>query len=700
MLILQGCAFKVFRTDDADLGSNQEVALDSLNSLEAMDLNDTLLAVSTVHDSISLDSEDEWSGMSNSEMLDSTLKLLDAALTSQQKNDPLLAEYYFNRIRNLMDNIDSDDPEFDQEKYKRLVQGIKHFHRNYILQVDVLPGDVSPAAVLEGVGLAEGDTVNGEVDIFDVPEVMIDSSELEAILATGVKLPPVPIDTNHYRVRRAIEFFQGKGRRVFTKWLERAEYNVAPMKRILAEEGLPDELVYLAMIESGFNPKAYSYAHASGPWQFIRSTARIFGLKVTWWYDERRDLVKSTKAAAKYLKKLYYDFEDWYLALAAYNTGEARVRRHIRRYGTNDFWRLRRLPRQTRNYLPTYLAAATIAMNPERYGFEGFVMKNPPPCDSVLVTECLDLKLIAKLTGSTYTKIKELNPAIIRWCTPPNEDSIWVKVPLGTVDKFYSGLAQVPDKQKRAWVRHKVRRGETLSTIARRYGTTQRAIMDIKSNGIRNRHMIREGKYLLIPVPPHKYRAEWAANEPEELYFPPETSDKTFYTVKKGDNLSTIAERFNTTVSKLKRWNNLWGKRYIYPGDKLIIWSSGSKNYSSASSKANDRTYSGNIPKYHRVKQGESLWLIANKYGLSVNELKRLNGLSGRCIIRPGDEILLRDASYEGGAREQIVHIVHEGDTLWEIAATYGVRLSDLKRENGLTGTSLIKPGDKITIPN
>ena len=658
----------------------------------------------TVVAGIELDIElnPEWMGMSHYERLDSTVKLLEAAETRHEQGDFLAVEYYISRALELLNNIDPQDPEIDINEYEYVLNEVKHLYHNFIPELEFLPEESSPQAVLAGIEIAEGDTSNGENGMFEQSEItLLDSSKLDSMLALQISIPPIPL-SDHPKVLKAIEFFQNKGRKVFNKWLERAEYNIPLMRRILEKENLPPELVYLAMIESGFNPKAYSYAHAAGPWQFIRSTGRIFGLKIDWWYDERRDPVKSTEAAAKYLKKLYLEFEDWYLALAAYNCGEGKVHRHVARYKTRDFWLLKKLPRQTRNYIPTFLAALTIAENPTQYGFQDFVLKNPPPYDSVLVTECIDLKLIAEIVGLTYDEIKDMNPALVRWCTPPTQDSIWLKIPLGEVDNFYQGLAQIPEEQKRSWVRHKVQRGETLSLIAQKYGTSMSAIVGVKSNGINNKHKIRQGQILLIPVPPYKYSREWASNEPSNFYYPPEAGDRITYTVRRGDNLSLIASRNGTTVNKLRRWNNLYGERYIYPGQKLTIWLQNppSEDYHLGQSGSSSPDYV-NRPKFHTVQKGESLWVIAKQYGMSLTELKRLNDIWGNDIIRPGDKLLLRSDDYSlsttGG---EILYTVRQGDTLWDIAKSYGVRLEDLKRANNIDGASVIRPGDILKIPN
>ena len=643
---------------------------------------------------------DELSELGLSEKLATASRLLDYAFNFQSEGNLTSAENSFERARFLIASVEIDSLGNRVEFYKDIVADINHYYDNYVAALEVLPEESPPEAVIAGVLQAEGDSLNGDTTVFMHPEISFDSTELKAALDTAEAFPPVPLIVNK-KVKNAISFFQHKGRKVFQRWLERGGYYIPIMTQILREEGLPEDLVYLSMIESGFNPKAYSYAHASGPWQFIRSTARIFGMKSDWWYDERRVPEKSTRAASKYLKKLYLEFDDWYLALAAYNCGEGKIARHIRKYKTRDFWKLKRIPRQTRNYIPTFIAAAIIAKNPAKYGFKDIDFKARIPVDSVLVTDCIDLELAAKMVESDFKTIKKLNPAIVRWCTPPTIDSVWLYLPQGTADKFTLELAKVPTDQKRSWVRHKVRPGEALSSIARRYGTTVRAIMDVRENRIWNKHRIKAGKHLLIPVPPHRYKPTRADYAYEPEFTPPANRDKVIYTVRRGDNLSLIAQRYSTSARALKRWNNLYNKRYIYPGQKLVVWVKSSGLVSAQESYKKSTPASGDIPHYHRVKSGESLWLIAKKYGISFEKLKRINGLSGRSIIRPGDELLLKeyDETLAGTSKGNIIYTVKKGDTLWDIAQNYQVRLSDLKRINRLSGSSIIRPGDQLQIP-
>jgi membrane-bound lytic murein transglycosylase D len=239
----------------------------------------------------------------------------------------------------------------------------------------------------------------------------------------------LPITLN-YKVRLAIKYFQTKGRGVFTRWLERSGKYEPLIDEMLERYQMPRDLKYLAMIESGFNPNAYSYAHAAGMWQFISSTGRYYGLRNDWWFDERRDVLKSTEAAVRHLRDLYDQFGDWYLALAGYNCSPSKVHRNIRRYNSRDFWKLKRLPRQTRNYVPTFLAATIIANDPKKFGF--YVDKTKPvEFDSVHISESVDLNVIAKLVDTSYSHIKELNPAVRRWVTPPGVKDFAIYLPKG-----------------------------------------------------------------------------------------------------------------------------------------------------------------------------------------------------------------------------------------------------------------------------
>ena len=381
----------------------------------------------------------------------------------------------------------------------------------------------------------------------------------------------IPIVVND-RVEYFIKYFQTAGREKFTKWLQRSGRYIPLMRKLLREHGLPEDLVYLAMIESGFNPHAYSRRRAAGPWQFIYHTGRKYGLVVNWWIDERRDPEKSTIAAARYLKDLYDQFQCWYLAAAGYNAGEGKISRAIRRYRTEDFWKLakyRYLKRETRDYVPKLIAAALIAKNPEKYGFTNIEYEEPIEYEKVRVPDATDLRIIARCCGVDYETIKALNPELKRWCTPPNYPDYEVKIPKGTKERFLRNFARLKPSERITFRRHRVRRGETLARIARLYGTRVKPIMEL--NGIRNPRRVRAGTYLIIPLPASRSMAMKRAPSPRRTKPKRGPFKEIIYTVRKGDTLWEIAQQFNLNVREIKRWNNLRGN-LIHPGDRLRLW--------------------------------------------------------------------------------------------------------------------------------
>ncbi|HID11618.1 MAG TPA: LysM peptidoglycan-binding domain-containing protein [Candidatus Latescibacteria bacterium] len=316
-------------------------------------------------------------------------------------------------------------------------------------------------------------------------------SEEEAVLWVA-SCSPIPVEYND-RVRRNIRRFVDGEREVFRVWLRRSKRYLGVIREVLRGEGLPEDLAYLAMVESGFNPRAYSGAHAVGIWQFMRDTAQRYGLRVDWWVDERRDPLRSSQAAARFLKDLYREFGDWRLAIAAYNCGPGRLRRAIRRTGTRDFWRLR-LPRETSEYVPRFMAALTISKFPEFFGFQEVDYEAPLRFEEVEMEGAMDLRVAARLIGCSHAELEALNPALRRGYIPPYRYSL--RVPEGAAERFLRAYAQLPSRERVRWSRHRVRRGDTLWELARAYGTSVRAIME--ANRL-SESMIRPGQDLLIP---------------------------------------------------------------------------------------------------------------------------------------------------------------------------------------------------------
>ena len=334
---------------------------------------------------------------------------------------------------------------------------------------------------------------------------------------------------------------------------------------ILEEEEVPPELFYLAMIESGLNPKAYSYAHASGVWQFIASTGKIYGLKKNWWIDERRDYEKATRAAARYLKDLHEEFDDWYLAFAAYNCGEARVRKTIKRQGTRDYWQLTRLPAQTRNYVPNIMAALFIANDPEKYGF-ALVEDGKMEWRRAEIDKAVSLEIISDISGVEVGVLQEYNPELKQGTIPPLEEGkgYAFRLPITASENFDSLLSavEVEKVQEVVFLDHKVKRGESLWLIARKYDVRIQDIVAI--NKLARAKYIRPGQVLQIPADGYDlYRKSAMAKSA--------SSKQIYYTVRYGDTLSEIAMAYRTSVKKIKKWNGLRSDR-IYTGQKLKIW--------------------------------------------------------------------------------------------------------------------------------
>ena len=366
-------------------------------------------------------------------------------------------------------------------------------------------------------------------------------------------------------VENHLEYFKTRGRDVFQIWLDRAARYIPMMKEIFKEKNLPEDLVYVAMIESGFNPYAVSWARAVGPWQFMPATGKLYGLKIDWWIDERKDPIKSTNAAAEHLKDLHNLFGSWPLALASYNAGAGKVQRAVLRTRSDDFWDLRAsryIRKETKNYVPKWMAATIIAKNPEAYGFSVTTV-NPYLYDEVVIEESTDLRLIARCADCTYQDIKELNPEIKRWVTPPQYAKYTLRIPFGKKEAFLANYTTIPQEQKIKWERHEVRKGDTLSSLAKLYNTNPEAIRDI--NGLK-KNSIAPGKHLLIPI-------DINGKNTDVSYLTTGQSSKQqqiLYRVRPGETLMRIAKSHNVTVADIREWNKGIGKS-VRAGQKIKL---------------------------------------------------------------------------------------------------------------------------------
>lgn len=413
----------------------------------------------------------------------------------------------------------------------------------------------------------------------------------------------IPVEM-HPMVEKYIQFFLGRGRQWFSKWMSRSTRYIPLFQPILAQYGLPKDTVYLSMIESGFSPQAYSWASASGPWQFIASTGKLYQLKQDFWVDERRDPIKSTHAASRFLMHLYQDLGHWHLAWAGYNTGGARVRRVINKKGTKDFWTLtegRGLAKETKHYVPKLIAAALVAKHYREFGFkdEEFEYLEPFAFEEVKVDAATELEVLAAAAGTTVEMIHELNPELKRWCSPPAsaEAPYTLRVPPGTAKTFQENYAQLDATKKLNFVVHRIARGDTLSKIALKYKSLTEVIMRL--NGLQTPKTLKVGTELAIPLPHPQAVAQFEAQaqqarkagfiapKPEEE-IPAgvmkkaargsvrkekvDGKERITYGVAPGDSLWIISQRFGCSMEELMRWNGLTKRSKLQIGMPIAIW--------------------------------------------------------------------------------------------------------------------------------
>jgi membrane-bound lytic murein transglycosylase D len=414
----------------------------------------------------------------------------------------------------------------------------------------------------ESFTLDEAERINSDIEL-KLPEENLPDSD-------------IPLTLNS-KVEYFINYFQTSARDVFARWLSRSERYVPMMKQVLKKEQLPEELIYLAMIESGFSPHAFSVASAVGPWQFMSATGKRYSLRIDQWIDERRDPLKSTVAAAMYLKELYGIFnKDWYLAAAGYNAGENKILRAIDMYNSRDFWQLSKgsyLKRETKDYVPKLLAAAIIAKEPAKYGFSDVAYLAPIELDTVRIPSPTDLELVAKICGVPYQTIRDLNPELRRWSTPPDYPGYELKIPKGMKATFEAKLAKIPEQfrytEKVLYTRYRAGKRDTLASVAKRFGTTPGTIAELNHLGRKTRV---KGKTLTVPTmtAPSETWTEVALSDGGKEGAEGKEFNK-YYTVKKGDTLYSLAAKFNISARFLDAWNNLKGKLALRPGNRIIV---------------------------------------------------------------------------------------------------------------------------------
>jgi len=445
----------------------------------------------------------------------------------------------------------------------------------------------------------------------------------------------LPLTVNASVLQYLSYFSTTRGRATVAHGLDRSGRYNEMVRRVLKEEGVPQDLMYLAQAESAFQATAVSKAGARGLWQFMPFRGEEYDLDRTFWVDERSDPEKATRAAARHMRDLYDMFGDWYLVMAAYNAGPMNVVKAVERTGYADYWELSRLhalPKQTQNYVPIIIALALVGKDPALYGVE-VAPERPAAMDVIYPRHSIDLHLVADATGADIDDLRQMNPELLRNVTP-NEASFALNLPAGSGEKFQDAISQVPQDKWTSWRLHKVETGETLSDIARHYRVTVPAIE--LANHLESHAAVPAGFMLNIPAAPPIVRL-------------------VHYRVVHGDTLEGIAERFDVTVAELKRWNNIRGTS-VPRGSRLRIYAGGSPDDASRAksksaqaepdrSAAHSATVSKNEPAtehQHRVKQGETLYSIAHAYKTTVDNLKEANPFLEERPIQPGDLLAIR----------------------------------------------------------
>ena len=475
------------------------------------------------------------------ESLLSEAKLFYAeAIISDLIGDTLDAMHQFDNFFKALAQLQvvSENDELDKLKYQQISSAGIEYYDNKSISIDHSKTGFSTAVLRD------------QLDQYIYSQSLDDLVNVKE--SVEIIEGHVPITYNK-QVENVISYYKTRGRSSIQKWLNRERKYKEIILPILKDEGLPPELFYVAMIESGLRPSARSFANAVGYWQFIESTAKNFGLKKSFYIDERQDFIKSTKAACKYLKYLYGRFDDWYLAFAAYNTGEGRIDRHIKYFKTRNFWELKNLPKETQNYIPSVMAIIFISKDPEKYGFT-INSEESFDWDIKVIDKSVKLTDIARCSGIDTKILKSYNPELVKDVIYIEPKSTYeFRMPKNCNPEFDVLFADVEslDPDNVVIKKHKIKSGESLWSIAVKYGSTITAICEM--NNISRKKPIRVGKILKVPI--GNYKA------------PPK---KVYHTVRGGETLSGIAVRFRTSVKKIKKLNGLRSD-FIKKGQKLRI---------------------------------------------------------------------------------------------------------------------------------
>ncbi|CAN5503241.1 hypothetical protein BH10BAC6_BH10BAC6_02750 [soil metagenome] len=674
-------------------------------------------------------------------------RYLKALLLIEQK-DTLAAARQFESAIVALNELASYPKIEDNQDFTDLAQSVIEDYEAYVSSIDDL--DENSSAFILREKLFE------EVETYSRASKAEPKKTAEQTKAETAALPvtTIPLVMNE-SVEKSVRFLaENKGRKFMKRWIERSGKWFSMMKRIAKEEEMPEEIIFLSMMESGLDPNAFSLAKAVGLWQFMQATGQEYGLTVNFWIDERRDPEKSTRAAMRFLKDLYRDFGDWHLALAAYNRGAGGVKQSMRKTGstTASYWETRDyLPRETRNYVPLYIATTLINLQREKYGFTDDSLTFHPEYayDVFMVKEPTNIAALAKCAGMTVDSIRKLNPELVKPCTPPNVDFYAFKVPKGSLQTFASKFESLTDDEKRPWMAHTVARGETIASIAKRYGVTSSDVASVNQlTGYKSK--LKRGMSIRIPMTsvgsqPQLAMSEPASTTPNDVIGGAATPESMSprrhsqpsptvavptavttevagtttmvegskgrttvkHTVQNGENLYSIARRYGVRLTDLRNWNNIsYDKENIRIGDTLVVAITDEATRSVAASDVEKIRVSRVIS--HTVARGETLAGIASLYSTSTDRIRSLNKLPRNGALKSGKPLRVETSLSKTELAAIVrsaptgkpqIHGVRKGESLSSIAATYGVDEAQLRRwNNDVLDGSTVFAGTKLRI--